>query len=294
MNASFDVVQNPNWFSQKGYVEAHETVLENILRPAKTIKRDGGFSKMIKDEFFTSRIVPNLFLHTIGGAYDFNKIRESFKKQGVKNDFWWSVALRYAGHFGNEALELSKPDIVTSHDNIVDMYFFDVMAIVLANNSAYSHFMSNTLEMRAWHNQPVLLLDEEEVVTNTGLHYVIRPNVFSSKVKPFAYVGMQLYTGLSYEMSENEFLTVAAGFVYSDPLEYTGAWSGALFYVKRNAIAASFVYIGAENYKYRLNLYPEVFNLKSVALGALIGKKTSGDFVLGAQLNMPVGLGFKL
>lgn len=294
MNAAFDVVQNPNWFSQEDFVDSHEKVLENILRPARTIKRDGGFFKMLKDEFLTSRLVPNLFLHTIGGAYDFSKIRESFKRQGVKNDFWWSVALRYAGHFGNEALELSKPDIVTSHDNIMDMYFFDVMAIVLANNNTYSNFMTNTLDMRAWHNQPVLLIDEVEHVSNTGLHYVIRPNFFSSKFRPFAYVGMQLYGGVSFEVAQNEFYTVAAGYVYTDPLEYLGRWSGALFYDKINALAASFIYNGAEDYRFRLNLYPEIFNFNSVSLGVLIGQKFDDGIVLGAQVNMPIGFGIKL
>ena len=287
-NSAFDVIQNPYYFSQNDFFEKHETLFKRIGSPDKSIKRDGGYGKFFNDEFLTSRVIPNIGLHMIGGAYDNLYLYQYFKERNYSYPLAFAVTLSYLGHFGNEALELTNENI-TSHDNIADLFLYDVMAFYLAFNPKVMNFFVKDLQMQAWHLQPMYLPKEGDV-TNAGLNYIFRPDLFKSRLKPFLFMGMQNLIGLSYEVKKKEYFTGAFGMALTDPLEQKGKFVTALFYDKNDFVSTSLYINGTEDYRVRLNIYPELFSFKSLKLGLLLGQKKNREEVVGVNFNMPIGL----
>lgn len=287
-NSAFDVIQNPYYFSQDDFFEKHETLFERIGSPHKSIERDGGYSKLFKDEFLTSRVVPNIGLHMIGGAYDNLYWYQYFKENNYLSPLTFTIILSYMGHFGNEALELTNSNI-TSHDNIADLFIFDVMAFYLAFNPKIMSFLVNDLQMQSWHLQP-MYLPEKSDITNAGLNYIFRPDIFESNLRPFLFMGMQNLIGISYRFAKKQFLTGAFGMALTDPLEQKGKFVTALFYDKNKALSSTLYINGTEDYRVRLNIYPEFFSFKKFRLGLLLGQKRSREEIIGFNLNLPIGL----
>ena len=287
-NSAFDVIQNPYYFSQSDFIEKHEILFERISSPHESIKNDGGYKKFFNDEFLTSRVVPNIGLHMIGGAYDKLYLYQYFEARKYPCPLIFTIGVSYLGHFGNEALELTNPNI-TSHDNIADLYVFDVLAFYLAFSPRAMSFLVNDLQMKAWHLQPMLLFEKSDI-TNAGLNYIFRPNIFDSKLRPFVFMGMQNLIGVSYEFGNRQSLTTAFGMALTDPLEQKGKFVTALFYDKNDFVASSLYINGTEDYRIRLNIYPELFNFNKIKLGLLLGQKRSHEEVVGININLPLGL----
>lgn len=289
-NSAFDVIQNPYYFSQSDFFEKHKTLFKRIRNPDRSIKRDGGYRKLFNDEVLTSRVVPNLGLHMIGGAYDNLYFYQYFKDNNYPFPLAFTATLSYLGHFGNEALELTNSNI-TSHDNIADLFVYDVLSFYLAFNPRVMNFLVNDLQMQAWHLQPMYLPKEGDV-SNAGLNYIFRPDVFRSNLKPFIFMGMQNLIGISYKIGDKEFITGAVGMALTDPLEQKGKFATGLFYDKNNFLSSSLYINGTEDYRVRLNLYPELFRFNKLKLGLLFGQKRSRDLISGINMNLPIGLAF--
>jgi len=289
-NGAYDVIQNSYYFSQRNYIDKHKTLFKRITSPNHSIKKDGGYKKFFRDEFTTSRVVPNIGLHVIGGAYDTLYIKQYFESKNYTYPWMASIALTYLVHFGNEALELTNSNI-SSHDNIVDLYIFDVAAIFLAQNKAAMSFLYDDLQMRPWHLQPMYDYNNREV-TNSGLNYVFRPKFFKSKIRPFFFLGMQTLGGASYQFKENESFTLALGMALTDPLEQKGRFVSALFWDTADKLNASLFLNGSEDYRVRLNLFPRFFKSKVGDFGLLLGQKKDRHYVLGLNYNLPIGLVF--
>lgn len=289
-NSAFDVTQNPYYFSQSDLIEKHKTLFKRIGSPNHSIKRDGGYTKLFEDEFFTSRVVPNIGLHLIGGAYDKLFLYQYFEEKDYPLPMLFTVGLSYMGHFGNEALELTNSNI-SSHDNIADLFIFDVAAFFLAFNPRAMNFLIKDLQMRSWQLQPMYLVGESDI-TNAGLNYIFRPNLFDSSLRPFLFIGMQNLLGLSYEFKKGHFFTTSVGMALTDPLEQKGKFVTALFYDKEDFLTSSLYINGTEDYRVRLNLFPELFNFERLKLGLLLGQKKNREEVIGLNLNLPIGLAF--
>lgn len=292
VNGAFDVIQNPYYFSQENFFKKHETLFKRIGSPIHSIEKDGGFQKFFKDEFATTRVVPNLTLHLVGGGYDVRLMQEYFEDKGAEFPLAYAITFSYLAHFGNEALELTNHNI-TSHDNIADLFIFDIAAIYLFQNDDVVKFFRDTLSMNHWHSQPILELDQFNI-TNAGLNYIFRPDLFKANLRPFLYLGMQTLAGLSYEVEEKKFYTLAAGMALTDPLEQKGRFVVGMFYDKDDFLNASLFINGGEDYRFRLNLHPGFLKTKKLGqYGLLIGQKKDRDFVLGLKWKLPIGIGLK-
>ncbi len=289
-NSAFDVIQNPYWFSQTNFFRKHKKLFKRIGSPHHSIKKDGGYQKLFEDEFLTTRVVPNIGLHMIGGAYDNLYLHQYFKENGNPYPMISTVVLSYLGHFGNEALELTNENI-TSHDHIADLFVFDVLSYVIATNPKLMNFLVHDMQMNAWHLQPMYLPQEGDI-TNAGLNYTFRPDLFRSKLKPFLFIGMQNLLGLSYALAEKEYITASVGMALTDPLEQKGRFVTALFYDRADGLYSSLYINGTEDYRIRLNLYPEAFSFKKLKLGLLLGQKKSREKVIGVNLNLPIGVAY--
>ena len=287
-NSAFDVVQNPYYFTQGNYQEKYRVLFKRVIDPNKSVKKDGGWKKFFNNEFLSYRVAPNIGLHTIGSGYDSREMYEYYSSQEYKMPMLFTVVTLYAGHLGNEALELSNEN-VNSHDNIADLFFFDVAAIALFRNDDVVYFFKDDLGMRRWSFQPFMDIKEGKI-NNAGLNYIFRPDIFKAKTKPFFFIGMQNLGGLSYEYSSNKFITLSSGIAFTDPLKQKGYLATALFYDSDELLSASLIVNGSENYKARVNLYPNLFS-GSYQLGLMSGIKRDKEVMLGINYILPLGLG---
>ena len=289
-NAAFDVIQNPYYFSQSDFRQKHWKMFKRISSPDHSIKKDGGYKKLFEDEFLTSRVIPNIGLHMIGGAYDKLYFYQYFSENNYPAPMAFTFALSYLGHFGNEALELTNENI-SSHDHIADLFFFDAMSFYLAFNPTIMNFLVRDMQMQAWHLQPMFNFEKSDV-TNSGLNYIFRPNLFENQYRPLIFIGMLNLLGLSYELSNKQFISAAVGMALTDPLEQKGKFVTAFFYDKEDSLNASLYLNGTEEYRVRLNLFPELFRFDSVRLGLMLGQKRDDSEVIGVNMNLPLGLAF--
>ncbi len=271
-----------------------------IKDPDRNIKKDGGYRKLIKDEFFSSRVLPNIGLHAIGGAYDTLWLRQYFEYYNVPAAGLFSFLFTYGVHAGNEALETTHYEI-TSHDHIADIYFFDVAAFLMSYSPTIMNFLVDDLAMEAWHFNPMYDINSDNFF-NTGLNYIFRPKALSfgeNRFRPIYYMGMQTMLGLSFDYNRENTITSMAGMSLTDPLRQKGRFVTALFHEYQGELEASFFVNGSEDFRYRLNLYDTFFyrfmnqeQTKSYQIGLLIAEEKSHDFAIGINLNLPVGIGF--
>lgn len=289
-NTAFDVNQNPYYFNQKHYWSNHQVVWQRIKNPDKSIRKDGGYKKMFKDEFFSSRVVPNLFLHTLGGGYDFLKLKEWYDYHGFPMPTLFAITTSYAAHMGNEALEASDPNLI-SHDHIVDLFFFDAVGKFLFSNKSAAQFFYQELGMRNWTFVP-MYDPHHSKVWNTGTNYIFRPKKLArDHISPFALAGMQALFGVSLSLDMKRYLTLSMGPAMTDPLKGKSKLAIGIFYDNDGDLMASFLINSTEEFRYRLNLYPSFFNYDRLSIGTVLGIDRGDQFALGVNINMPIGLG---
>lgn len=287
-NASYDVIQNGYYFSQDRYFEKHEILFRRVFSPFHSLKKDGGTKKLLRDEFFGKRVVPNITLHFLGGGYDKRLLTEYFEEQGSAYPRFFAYTLAYLGHFGNEALELTSSRI-TSHDHLADLYFFDLASIALANWDQGLKFLRNDLGMMHWHMQPMWELGREDF-TNAGLNYVFRPKLLNEKF--MLYLGMKNMVGYSHKLAEGRFLSLAGGASFTDPIEGKAKFSYGLFYDEERQLGSSLVFNDSEDYRARLNLFPSFLKIKEHRFGLLLGQRKNRNIVAGLSYRLPLGIAF--
>jgi hypothetical protein len=298
VNGTFDVIQNPYWFSQRHYWQKMEEVWRRIKDPHKNIKKDGGYKKLIEDEVFSSRVLPNIGLHFLGGAYDTLWLSEYFEAKGFAYPRLGAFIVTYMAHFGNEALETTSSEI-SSHDHIADLYFYDVAAFVLASYPRAMTYLTEDMGMKAWHFNPMYDIDGEDFF-NTGLNYVFRPKfayLNEGKVKPLFYLGMQTLGGATYHYREDRGVSLAMGISLTDPLKQKGRFVTGLFYEENGELEASLFLNGSEDYRWRLNLYQGIFKKmdfipKDWRVSLMLGQGKGPTYAAGININLPIGLGF--
>ncbi len=289
LNMAFDVAQNEPYFSQKHYWKNHEEVFRRIRHPDRSIRDDGGYEKWIKDEFLGERALVNLGLHTIGTGNDFRHLYERMKQNETPFPLFSSLFVHYAGHIGNEAYELSNPD-VTSHDNFADLFFYDIAGNIIFLNDRIASFFFEKLYLRTWGDQP-LYNPEDSHIMNAASDFTIRPNLFVSKLRPFFLFGLKVLGGISYEYSEKEFFTLAAGVTFTDPVNKKGRLSVATYYDREEQLSYALLINSVQNSRFKLNLYPGLWHFKKYRLGVTTGLDREDQWLLGLNLNMPLGLG---
>jgi hypothetical protein len=295
LNATFDVIQNPYWFSQDNARQKYSELFERIRDPHESIEENGGYGKLIRDEFFSGRVLPNILLHTLGAGYDTLWLNEYFEHYNYPMPKLWTFLLTYAGHLGNEALETSQTQEINAHDHIIDLYFFDVLGFTLGSHLEMMDFLLEDMGMKAWHFQPAWDIKGEDFF-NAGLNYVYRPKYFQGKVKPILFTGMQNMGGISvYE--QNHVFSLLAGVALTNPLRQKGRLVVGLFHEEGERLTGSLLLNSSEDFRWRVNLYPHFWDdylPHSYELGFIAGENKDGRLALGLSLNMPFALGVKI
>lgn len=292
VNGSFDVIQNPYWFDQKDYWKKHKEVWDEVKNPFKSIKNDGGWGEFFKEEFLSDRVLPNIFLHTFGSAYEVNKLMEYADYYDIKWAKFWTFATIYAMHFGNEANE-TRQEEVKSFDHIADLYFFDVAGLILGMNDTFMDFMVYDMGMTTWHFMPVYDIEHEDFF-NVGLNYVFRPEMLQfSNIRPLLYLGMMNMGGLTFDSGDLSH-SIVAGLALTDPLERKGRFVYGYYLETMGRQSASLLLNGSEDFRVRLNLYPALFRYygeMSQNLALMLGQTKNDDFAFGINYELPISIG---
>jgi len=300
VTGTMDVIQNPYWFNQENYTDKVKEVWRRSRVPFHSIKKDGGYKKFFEDEFTSSRVLPNIGLHFLGGAYDTKWMAEYFKHHGYPMPYLFAFITTYASHLGNEALETSSEEI-SSHDHIADLYLFDLAGFILAQHEPFISYLVDDLGMKAWHFNPMFDLDHKRFF-NAGLNYVFRPKktqMLGGKLKPLYYLGMQTLGGLTYNYSKQDEVTLASGISLTNPLKQKGRWVTMLAHERESELEATLFINGSEDFRWRLNLYEQVlqrfdrFKVKdrSYNFGLIIGQTKGPAYAIGLNVMLPFGIG---
>ena len=290
-NSAFDTIQNPYYFTQKDFLRRHQKVYNYTLHPHRSIKSGGGYWKLFKDEFVSSRSFPNYFLHTIGGGHDFIKLKEWYQDNNFPSPYIFSFITTYIAAFGNEALESSGSKYVGPHDHIADLLFFDLAGKIIFLNDDVVIFFRDEMGLVMWPYQPMFGLVDEDI-HNAGLNYVFRPKVFGkeSALRPFAFVGMQVMGGLTYNFRNEDNISLGMGAAFIDPLNNKSKLAFGAFYDRGGNLLSSLIINGSENFRVRLNIFPGILGYKNFQTGLMMGFDREDQAFLGVNLNLPLGL----
>jgi hypothetical protein len=299
LNMAFDSVQVPRAFKQAGYFNRYVEVGKIVSDPVKSINRDGGFKKFFLDEFTSTRAVPNYMLHIIGGGYDFRMLAEWYTYNGVPGGYFFSILTAYLAHFSNEALESSNRKL-TSHDFIADLFFFDAVGKLLFLNSSVVRFFHDFWQLRNWMGQPMFDVRRGRI-HNAACNYVLRPYIYKKSVRFFFMMGYHYISGFGFKVGDHDWITFGAGVAVVkgfDPDRQKQAKDavqnfrtcGGIFYDRNGNLMASLIINGTENYRFRLNVYPDLLNVDHVNFGVFLGVDDYNRVSVGLTMYTLMGL----
>jgi hypothetical protein len=298
LNASFDVTQVPRAFSQGDIFDKYKKLFGDVKNPIHSIQKDGGYKKFFMDEFLRSRAVPNYTLHLIGGGYDFRMLAEWYDYHDVPAPYFFSFATVMAGHFGNEAVEMSNKNL-SSQDHIADLYFFNLIGNCLFSSDIVADFFHDTMGLRTWYGQPVLDVRNKRIM-NASLNYIFRP-LNGRTLSPFIMMGMNYIGGISFKINNSDYLTLALGLVVKEPFnpdhETTyqqlkkSRLTGSIFYDRNGTLLASLNINGSGHDVLKLNIFPALFNFKNFNFGFFIALDDYVRVNLGISFYTIFGVG---
>lgn len=286
-NLAFDTTQNPIYFTQSGYFSSHARLWERIRDPIRSIEDGGGFGKLVKDEIIGMRAVPNYTLHLLGGGYDYRWLAEWYESIHAPAPYVLAFLNSYLANIGNEAIETTATQ-VGAHDHIADLFFFDIAGKILFTSDPVVRFFRDTLEMRAWHLQPMLNLRYLRI-DNAGSNYIFRPRLFGNDWRPFIHMGLSVLGGVSWRFQGDDSISVAAGVVPTDPLALKGDVMFGVYWDRKDALLASATFNGSSKYYVRLNVYPDVVPLSDFRTGFFAAFSKNNEVFLGININMLIG-----
>lgn len=298
-NSAFDSAQVPTAFKQARYFQKYDTVLKQTLDPISNIQKDGGFKKFFLDEWTTTRAVPNYMLHIIGGGYDFRMIAEWYQYNNVPGAYLFSFLTCYLAHFSNEALETSNK-YLTSHDHIADLYFFDVAGKLIFMIDPVAKFFNGFCQFRNWMGQPMFDVRKTRVY-NAACNYVFRPFIYKDIVRFFFLMGYHYLGGFGFRVNDTDFIYFSVGLAvvkgFNPDKQKSGKEAinnfrtcGGIFYERNGNLLASVLLNGTENYKMRLNIYPDLLNIDKVSFGVFLGVDDYNRVSIGFSMYTLLGL----
>lgn len=303
VNSAFDSAQVPLAFKQAAYFKKFKTVFNRTINPVRSIERDGGFSKFFRDEWATTRAIPNYMMHVVGGGYDFRMIAEWYQYHRFPIPYFFSFLTCYAAHFSNEALETSNRAL-TSHDHIADLYFFDVVGKLMFINDSVARFFHRELQMRTWMGQPMFDVRRARIY-NAATNYAMRPFIFRKDIRFFFLFGYHYLGGFGFRVNNTDFLTISAGVCvikgFDPDRQKTASQSvknfrtcGGIFYDRNGSLLASIIINGTENYRVRLNIYPDLLHFGDVNFGVFAAYDDHNRIAFGFSMYGLLGLSVTL
>lgn len=293
VNTAFDTAQVSRAFSQDDYWHNHERVWDRIASPIESIEHDGGWDHLVHQELLSPHVLPNLTLHMLGNSYDFRALAEWLDEHHVPFPYFWAFVSSYAGYIGNEAIEVSNPE-VDATDSIADLYFFNLVGNLLFMNDTVTDFVQNDMQFRNWPGQPVFDVRHHKIL-NASNNYVLRPRLFGEKIRPFLYFGLSYFGGVSVSLPSEKSLSLGVGLATVDPFADSifdkVRPSGGLYWDDQDRLLASMIFNGTDDSIVRLNVYPDLFPFRALDLGFFLGLSSQDGPTFGIAISKLVAFG---
>ena len=293
VNTAFDTAQVSGAFSQDGYWHNHERVFDRLAHPLDSIDEDGGWGHLFRQELASGAVLPNLTLHLLGNGYDFRALAEWYDECRVPLPYFWAFLSSYAGYIGNEAIEISNPE-VDATDHIADLYFFNFVGNLLFMSDTVTDIVHNRWQLRNWPGQPVFDVRHHPIL-NASNNYVLRPRLWSEQVRPFLYFGLHYFGGASVALRNDTEVSVGAGLATVDPFAENVfdkvQPSGGIFWDDHDRLLASVIFNGTDESIVRVNFYPDLFPYRPLDLGFFVGITRNGVPTFGIAIEKLAAFG---
>ena len=297
---ALDSIQVEKDFETDDFDDGLREVVHNLLSPGPQIEQEGGLGEFINKEVLpifphklgdSAAILPNVFLHCLGGGMLFRKQAEWFDAHGWPAPWLLSGVLAVACEVVGEVVE--KP-VADDTDEIADFWLWRPLGMWLYADEGRARWIAKSLGPVDWPHQ--LIWDfADERFRNVGSSYVFRPSAFAfGSTRGFVYTGMTNLFGLSHDLANGDTFSWGGGAstVSIKPVDLR--WSAGLFYERDQSLLASLLVNGAESYAARLNVYPGVIAAADSWLGRagfFCAVTDDGDVVGGVQWELPIGVG---
>jgi len=289
------------------YARGAQNVVKNLLNPHWSL-RVNGFWDFFKREVFPvsvntgqSQYWPNYMNHLLGGGMSYRMMDEYYRYHGVQHSREWAGVTIFCYHFLNEVVEndgLEGPN----PDPVADFWIFNPAGVLLFANDDVAAWFAHTLHMADWSYQTLYLPDSHELANN-GQNYAVKLHLNDAGSRSlFYHWGSHAELGMSFTREDGRCFSFGLGLKAKNLLEVDEisktvdmAVSGGVFYDRNNSLLASLLFARTKDYRYRLNLYPGLFDLGKWRPGFVAALDEHHDLTLGVTFgtlsHLPFGLG---
>jgi len=240
--------------------------------------------------------------HLIGGGMSYRLYCEWYRWHGFERPRLMSGLTLFGYHLLNEVVEAENHQ-GWNVDPVADFYVFNVLGVVVFSSDSVSRFFARTLHMADWSYQPAIDPRDGSIVNN-GQNFVWKLDLpWTERWRLFYHWGTHAEGGLSWRVDDEWSLSGGLG-LKADELVDLGdgfktvdlAASAGLFLDRNNSLMASLVMAHTKDYRWRVNLYPGLFDLGPVSPGLFAVDSRTRGAIFGITLDflpvVPVGLAF--
>jgi hypothetical protein len=306
LDGGFGILQfdnRDNRLSSVDYQNGWREVSRNLRHPIRAIEAQGWgdfFEREVIPISFNAKQAqywPNYTLHLIGGGMSYTMMREWYQAHDFARPRLWAGATLAAYHVLNEVVE-NDTQVGPTTDPVADLYLFDPAGILLFSHEGVNGFFSRRLHLSDWSGQPALD-PREGTIENHGQHFSIKVGVPRvPRWSLFYYFGNHGEGGLSYRRDNGSAYSFAFGMRARELVDLDDntrttklAPSLGLFYDRNGSLLFSAQWANTSRYRFRLNAYPGLLRIGTVAPGLFLDANKHDELVAGVTITaIPIGL----
>lgn len=283
-------------------------VYQSLIHPLDAIERGGGWWPFLQKEvlplsfsFTDSKWYTNYTGHVIEGGIHWRRLKEWYEARDVPAAGLMSTATSMAAAFLNEMYE--HPGIKQGGAaTVADLYFFDVLGIVLFSSDGVSRFFAQTLHANIWPGQASLTFPSGEIHNNANYLFFKFPWGVIPNSSIFFWTGIGAQIGLTFHRAGNLDVSLGVGKdakqMHVDPStgEETAdlAYSAGLFVDRNNSLLVSVRVGQLWDRLLNVNVYPGVFRPFGGSFGAWVSLSRDFQVRLGVTNRYWLGAGIGL
>ncbi|MEA1986965.1 MAG: hypothetical protein U9N76_05705 [Candidatus Marinimicrobia bacterium] len=309
INGSYDMMRVNRFdrsITKQSYKLGMQNVNDNLLHPFYHIEHFG-YDKFFKQEFFnfsldfeTAGYMPNIGLHILGNGMEYAKLSEWYDYHNVPYPKLFSIITTTSYQYLNEVIENGSYQ-GTNVDPIADMLFFNPVGIILFSFEPIQNFFSEKLPIYSWPLQP-MINPQNLFIENGGQQYASRLQITKNEnISLFFNWGLSAVFGMSYKLENKKNISFGIGGYmnnlvneeYSENRFVSGYidYAVGIYYDKNNSLLSSVLVTGPKAYNLRINVYPNLINIKGIKPGFFLGVGEMDNFTFGINIApIPIGI----